>query len=92
MSGKSGLAASLTAGALVIVLASNLFDQRRAHEEMEKAVESQAKAVEGSAKIETQLDALAKGVQALAASGNPNARAIVDVLAKNGVNINSGAK
>ena len=92
MIGKSGLAASLTAGALVIVLASNLLDQRRAHEAMEKAVESQAKALEGSAKIETQLDALAKGVQGLAASGNPNARAIIDLLAKNGVNINSGTK
>ena len=92
MSGKSGLAASLTAGALAIVLASNLFDQWSAHEALEKALESQAKALEGSAKIEAQIDALAKGVQALSASGNPNARAIVDVLAKNGIKIDSGAK
>ena len=92
MSGKSSLGAALTAGALALVLASNLFDQMRAHDEMEKAVAAQAKALEGSAKVETQLDALAKGVQGLAASGNTNARAIVDVLAKNGVNINSGAK
>jgi hypothetical protein len=92
MSGKSGFAASLTAGALVIVLASNVFDQRRAHVEMTKAVEAQAKSLEGGAKVEAQLDALAKGVQGLAAGGNPNARAIVDVLAKNGVNINSSAK
>lgn len=92
MSGKSSIAASLTAGALAIVLASNLFDLRRAHEAMEKAVDSQTKAMDGSAKIEAQLDALAKGSQTLAASGNLNARAIVDVLAKNGVNINSGAK
>ena len=92
MSGKTSLATGLTAGALALVLASNVFDQRRAHEEMEKAVASQAKTLEGSAKIEAQLDALAKGVQGLAAAGNPNARGIIDVLAKNGVNINSGAK
>jgi hypothetical protein len=90
MSGKSGLGAALTAGALAIVLASNLFDQWRAHGEMEKAVANQAKALEGGAKIEIQLEALAKGVKALATSGNPNARAIVETLAKNGVNISGG--
>jgi hypothetical protein len=89
---SGGLGAALTAAALVVVLGSNIVDQWRAAGDMQKAVDQQAKALEGSAKVEAQLESLAKGVQSLAAGGNGNAQAIVDVLAKNGVKINTGAK
>ena len=87
MSGKTGIATSLTAGALAIVLGSSLVDQRRGAAEMSIALESQSKALEGSAKIESQLDALAKGISGLAQSGNANAQRIVATLRQNGVSI-----
>ncbi len=88
MSGKAGLAATLTAAALAIVLASNLFDQRRGALEMTAVLAGQSKALEGNAKIEAQLDALAKGINSLAKSGNANAQRIISTLKQNGVSIN----
>jgi intracellular sulfur oxidation DsrE/DsrF family protein len=87
MSGRNGLATTLTAAALVVVLGSTMLDLRRVAGEMETALANQTKALEGSRKIETQLDALAKGVGALADAGNPNAQAIVAALKQNGVTI-----
>lgn len=87
MSGKAGIATSLTAGALALVLGSSLVDQRRGASEMSIALESQSKALESSAKIESQLDALAKGISGLALSGNANAQRIVATLKQNGVSI-----
>jgi hypothetical protein len=74
-----------------VALGSNVVDQWRGAGELQKAIDQQAKAVEGSAKVEAQLDALAKGVQALAAGGNRNVQTIVDVLARNGVKFNAAA-
>jgi len=85
----------LTASALVLILASNLIDIGRFHTSLEKATAQQETTLVSTRKAEAQLDSLAKGVQALAAAGNPNARAIVDALARSGVQIsardNSGA-
>jgi hypothetical protein len=90
MSSKSSLATSLTAAALVVVLGSTMIDLRRSANDMDTALANQAKALEGSQKIEAQLDALAKGVGALADAGNPNAKAIVATLKQNGVSIKPG--
>jgi hypothetical protein len=84
------LGSGLTAAAVCVVLASGLGDMWRAHGEMKKAIDGQATALAASKKVETQLDGLAKGVQALAQAGNPNAQAIIAILKQNGVNINAG--
>jgi intracellular sulfur oxidation DsrE/DsrF family protein len=91
MSGKSGLATALTAAALVVLMASNLLDLRNGASNMETALTNQSKLLGDSAKVESQLDALAKGVQRLAADGNTNAQAIIATLKANGVNIQTPA-
>jgi hypothetical protein len=90
MPSTSNYGTILAASALILLLASNLFDLRRAHGQLETAREAQKTAITDSAKIETQLDALATGVAALARSGNANAQKIVEIMGRGGVNI--GAK
>lgn len=78
-----------TAAAVVLVLASNLVDISRFHEALTKAQAQQQINLQTVTRAEAQLDALAKGTQALAAAGNPNAQAILGVLRQNGVQVNA---
>lgn len=80
-----------TAAAVVLVLGSNLVDISRFHTALTKAQVQQQISLEAATRAETQLDALAKGTQALAEAGNPNARAILGVLRQNGIQVNAGA-
>lgn len=80
-----------TAAAVVIVLSSNLVDIGRFHDALGKTREQQQISLQAAAKVEIQLDALAKGTKALADNGNPNARAILGVLRQNGIQINATA-
>ena len=88
---KSGnLATTLTAAALCIVLTSVAIDLGGARSNLQKSVEAQKTALANAKKVETQLDALAKGVNQLAQGGNANAKRIIAVLQQNGVNIKTG--
>jgi len=80
-----------TAAALVLLLTSSLVDIGRFHTALTAAKTEQTAAVATSARAEAQLDALAKGTQALADGGNANARAILGVLRANGIQINAAA-
>lgn len=80
-----------TAAAVVLLLGSNLVDIGRFHEALTKAQVQQQINLETATRAETQLDALAKGTQALANAGNPNASAILGVLRQNGIQVNAGA-
>lgn len=73
--------------ALCIVLASTLADLHRGHDNLQKIAQQQAQRVKTDGKVQLQLESLAKGTQALASAGNPNAQRIVAVLKQNGVNI-----
>jgi hypothetical protein len=81
------IAVVLTAGALCLVLVSNLTDAARGKTELNTLIGRQEETLKTTAKAEGQLNALARGVQELAASGNPNAQKIVGVLLANGVHI-----
>ena len=78
-----------TAGAVALVLVSNLIDIGRFHDSLVEARKQQVVGLDNTRRAEVQLDALAKGTQALADQGNPNARAILAVLRQNGVQINA---
>lgn len=90
MAKQRNLATMLTALALCIVLISVAIDLNSAHANLQKSVETQKTALANAKKVETQLDALAKGVNKLAQGGNANARQIITVLQQNGVNIKAG--
>lgn len=79
----------LTAAALCVVLGSNVAQQDHAHGSLERVVAGQRSALASAAKVEMQLDALAKGTQSLAHGGNANAEKIVAVLQANGISINN---
>lgn len=81
--------ASLTAIALIILLVANLVGLVRGRGELADARAGQEAMIAQGTKIESQLEGLARDTQALADSGNPNARKIVEILAQNGVNINA---
>ncbi len=53
-----------------------------------QAAASQQQQVDASSKVRQQLDAVATGMQRLAASGNVNANIVVEELRKRGVTIN----
>jgi len=75
--------------ALVLVLGSSLLDIQRNNAALADATKQQAAAVAASHKSETQLNALARGVQALSDSGDANATMIVGALQRNGIHINA---
>jgi hypothetical protein len=52
---------------------------------------SQQQTVDNAAKLRASLDALAADTQRMAQAGNPNARLLVEELARRGVTINPGA-
>ena len=79
-----------TAGAVVLVLVSNLVDIGRFHDSLAEARRQQAASLESMHRAEAQLDGLAKGTQALADQGNPNARQILAVLRQNGIQVKAG--
>ncbi len=79
----------LTAAALCVVLGSNVTQLRHGQSSLETIVINQRTALANATKAETQLDALAKGTQALANGGNANAVKIVAVLQANGIRINA---
>jgi hypothetical protein len=81
------LGPALTALALCVVLASTLADLHRGRDNLEKIAAQQAQGVRTDGKVQSQLESLAKGTQALASAGNPNAQRIVAILKQNGVNI-----
>jgi len=89
---RSGMWASLAlALALCLVLGSSLIDLLRSNAALAKIDMEQAARVAVLHKAEAQLNSLARGVQKLAADGNPNAAEIVATLQRNGVRINPGA-
>ena len=90
-SDRGNIGVICTAAALVLLLASSLVDIGRFHTALTAAKTEQTAAVATSARAEAQLDALAKGTQALADGGNANARAILGVLGANGIQINASA-
>ena len=73
--------------ALIIVLIANLVEMQRIDTALLAAGKAQTAALTQAKKAEVQLNALARGTQALAAAGNPNAAAILAVLRQNGVQI-----
>ena len=77
----------LTTAALSLVLTSNLTDLARGKDQLNQLIARQNTTLKVTAKAEGQLDSLARGVQQLADSGNPNAQKIVAVLQANGVHI-----
>ncbi|QXQ07485.1 hypothetical protein KX816_05520 [Sphingosinicellaceae bacterium] len=86
----SRLGTPLTATAVLLILASNLVQLRHGHVELQAELANQGTALASSARVERQLDALAKGTQQLARAGNPNAQRIVAILREKGVSINGG--
>ena len=82
----------MTVCAVVVMLISTLVDIAHVHAALDTARTNLQVSVDTSKKIETQLDALAKGISSLAEKGNPNASAIVATLRQNGVNIKGDAK
>ena len=88
MRGNNTLATALVAAALIVILISNLLDLRRAHADLETALENQKSALVANSKAERQLNALASGLNQLALTGNQNASLIVATLKQNGVSIN----
>lgn len=81
------IAVALIALALCLVLSSNLSDLARAKTQLTQLISRQETTLKTTEKAEGQLDSMARGVQQLAASGNPNAQKIVAVLQANGVHI-----
>jgi N-acetylglucosamine kinase-like BadF-type ATPase len=81
-------AVAALAAALGLVLASSLIDVQRADTTLATVDKEQVAAIAVAHRSEDQLNALARGVQQLADSGNPNAIAIVNTLQRNGVHIN----
>ncbi len=81
------VASIATSLALILILASNLVDISRTNDAIRAAKAAQALGQSNAAKAEVQLNALAQGVQTLAANGNANAAAIVAALASNGVQL-----
>ncbi len=79
----------LTAVALCVVLGSNVAQLGHAHSDLETIIANQRVGLASATKAETQLDALAKGTQALANGGNANAARIVAILQANGVRISN---
>lgn len=75
--------------ALCLVFGSSLLDIQRNNTALAEATKQQATAVAASHKSEAQLNALARGVQALSDGGNANATMIVGALQRNGIHINT---
>ena len=82
----------LTQIAFCIVLVASLVDVANAHAQLDATLKQQQTNDELVAKIDGQLDALARGTQQLAQQGNANAAKIVTALAQGGVHINAGAR
>jgi hypothetical protein len=81
------IAVLLLSAALCLFLWSDLADLASGQTQLKQLVASQATTLKATAKAEAQLDSIARGIQQLAAAGNPNAQKIVGVLHSNGVNI-----
>ncbi|MGI4880224.1 MAG: hypothetical protein ACRYG4_22370 [Janthinobacterium lividum] len=84
---STGLGTPFTAAAVVIILASNFVQLQQGHTELETVLANQANSFADGAKVDRQLDALAKGTQQLAQAGDPNAQRIVAILRAKGINI-----
>ncbi len=89
MDRSNSIAIGVLALALIGTQISHLIDLRKTHAQLEAAMQSQNTAIANNRKAELQLDALAKGVNELAKSGNANAKRIVETLKQNGVSIKS---
>ena len=81
------LGVALTAAALCLVLASNLADLAHGKDQLNQLLARQETTLKTTARAESQLDALARGVQQLADGGNANAQKIVSSLQATGVHI-----
>lgn len=81
---------SLIGLALMATLANTIMDQRSAAKQLQAVKIRLAPELEKAAKVEAQLDALAGGTARLAEAGNVNAMRIVEVMARNGVQISKG--
>lgn len=85
------LALLLTQLALAVLLVNEIVQLSSANGKLSAALVGQKANDETVRRIDTQLDALARGTQRLAQAGNPQAAKIVDQLAQNGVRINDRA-
>lgn len=74
--------------ALCLVLGASVFDAFGAHEQLAATLTQQHRNDALIAKIDSQLDSLARGTQQLAQQGNPNAARIVASLSQSGIHIN----
>lgn len=79
----------LSQAALCLVLIASAVDVLRVHADLGQTLARQGENTELIGKIDAQLDALARGTQALAQAGNANAAAITATLAGSGVHINA---
>ena len=89
--GGMDIGVTCTAAAVVLVLVSNLLDIGRFHTSLLATQAQQTAGLATTGRAEAQLEALAKGTQALADAGNPNATSVLAVLRQNGVQIKPGA-
>ena len=89
MRSNDGLGLILTQAALCLILIATGVDLFRAHGELTQALAHQQQNDALIARIDGQLDALARGTQTLAQGGNAHAAQIIATLAQNGVRINA---
>ena len=82
------LALLITQLALAVLLINEIVQLSAANGKLTTELNRQKTNDEVVKRIDTQLDALARGTQRLARAGNPQAAKIVDQLAQNGVRIN----
>lgn len=85
------IALLLTQLAFAVLLVNELFQLSAANDKLGAVIAQQQGNDVIVARINTQLDGLARGTQRLAQRGNPQASRIVDQLAQNGVRINGRA-
>ena len=83
------LGVTLSQAALCIVLIASTVDAFRAQARLSATLTEQGRNDDLIGRIDHQLDALARGTQALAQQGNANAARVVAELARTGVHINA---
>lgn len=81
------LALLITQLAIALLLVNEIVQLSGANAKLNEAIDRQKPNEEMIRRIDTQLDALARGTARLAQGGNPQAQKIVDQLAQNGVRI-----
>ena len=83
------LALLVTQLALALLLVNEIVQLSSANDKLTAMLDRQQANGGVIKRINAQLDSLARGTQALAQGGNPQAARIVDQLAQNGIRINN---